>query len=515
MSLNMIPFPSQNAITTIFGLINIHLYDNFARFNNQSLGKFNNDFKTEILSYINYEQEKNKQHNTFNQIALSDFVYKWFNQFDPNESGDLVLNLIKHSKNNLVPWFNENLKQFCSNFTVTESQYRVQNLNINGTIITNSETIIPETQQTQSNLNSVQNPINNSSSSTVNNLQALINTNNSSDSILVSKADLREILNEFSNNQFKTLDSFFTKSISSTTKEEHFNELKSLTETLISFSNAKSINEAHSSANIFPKSVQRDRFPTAFYNKDPKFVNDFEKLILSFQNEIMKFINNHQSNTISETEKLIQEKLSFIEMYDNSIKDKYLILKDELTKRLKPSLEIGMEKLNKLIVENNKPSKTKSKNRSKSNSKPGSRSTSPIIINDNSTLNKSNSSSTNNNFNRRKSNKNSDSNKTIVNNLNKMKNNVHFPQKNVDSNFNNNLVLNKISSFDTPHIRKYNNNKSVAMNTLNNNLYNSNNNLHSNKYRNPNQTSSYNFRSFNNNQFNQNGHFSNQFQQQQ
>ena len=156
------------------------------------------------------------------------------------------------------------------------------------------------------------------------------------------------------------------------------------------------------------------RLNTIFELVNLSFQNEILFEILSFQNEIMKFINNHQSNTISETEKLIQEKLSFIEMYDNSIKDKYLILKDELTKRLKPSLEIGMEKLNKLIVENNKPSKTKSKNRSKSNSKPGSRSTSPIIINDNSTLNKSNSSSTNNNFNRRKSNKNSDSNKNMV-----------------------------------------------------------------------------------------------------
>jgi hypothetical protein len=465
--MSLIPFPSQNAITTIFGVINTHLYDNFQRLNNQSLGKFNNDFQTEVLNYINHEQERNNLHSKFNLVSLSDFVYKLFNQFDPNESGDLQLNLIRHAKNHLVPWFNENLKDFCTNFTVSIQNTRLPNSN---SIIPNSVTTINETQQVDPNL--VQNNSETaSSSSSISNIQSLLTTNNNSDSVLVSKADLRELLSEFTNNNNKYLDNFFSKSISTSTKEQHFNELKNLTQTLVHFSNAKSINEAHTSAKVFPKCISKENFPTGLYNDDPQFRYEFEELILSFQNQLMSFTNKHQSKIITETESLIQEKLKFIEIYDNSIKSKYSILKDEVVKKLKPSLEIGMEKVNKIILNINKSPKPKTKKKSNPNSKVGSRSTSPIIINDNNKLNKSNSSNKNNNQNRQKTN--------VQHATTSKPNNVRFTPKTNESNNN----RNQISTFDTPYIRQYNKpNNPNLFSYSNRNNNNNNNNLNNNQY---------------------------------
>ncbi len=515
--------PSDTSITTLFGLLNQHLYDNFARCNQQHLSKFNQEFKNEFIKFLNINADEGCV-QTFTTETLPKFLFKLFNTKDPYLIGDFAINIIRHAKSKNILWFDNNLKDFCKNFTLTihhqqnihqQQQQPTDSQSLNN----NSTTIITNTIS-----NDTHNDTTTQSTTTVTNDSSnqpdtmLFNNLLPNDQITLSKTELLALLNDFNKTQSIQLNNFFNKSITTEIREQHFNDLKSLTDVLVHFSNAKSINEAHTKNNVFPKSLHLDRFPFPFYNNDPKYVHDYNKLIESFQKEIMNFILIHQTKTILETEDLIKSKLDFIESYDSNIKIKYSILKDEIVKSKSEILQNGFEKINKLIANkdnlSNSSSKPKfkhkkSKQNTKSTSKPSSRTqsvsrpSSPSIKQQQQQKN-FNTSVANPNS---KLNKQQNTTDTNTKHFYSHNNRVRFPTNNY-SNFNQTQSLdnsNISSTYVTPNTRQYRTKSPNLNNTtipINHNV-NANNSTHKHHYNlRQNTSNNYNNRSYPNGNIN-------------
>ena len=459
---------SNNSIMTLFGLLNTHLYDNFSRFNLQHLTKFNQEFKSEYLSFLNKDSET--QFTTFNLEALSSFLFKLFTTRDPYSIGDFAINIITHAKSNSITWFDKNLIDFCSSFTLTQQNQPLTQQNQPLTQQNHPQQQNQPQNSTTPNTNTSTIATNAVDSST---LSSLTESSSINDTITLSKSDLLNLLAEFNKGQAIQLDNFFSKSITREIREQHFSDLKSLTETLVQFSNSKSINEAHTKNDVFPKSLNRDRFPAPFYKNDPQFVFDFNKLILSFQEEIMKFILIHQTKTILETEDLIKSKIDFIEAYDNNIKTKYSVLKDEIIKLHSEPLKISFEKINKLISKKGSQTVSFSNNVSSNSSKKSK---------NNKKTKKSNNNSLNRTKNLTSSPSSSFSSKTKTfnnhpnNNVQNNKQNIHSRNQVCFQPISNSSFIRTsapekrdfVSTYVTPNTRQYRQNKSYSLSNSSN-----------------------------------------------
>jgi len=246
---------------------------------------------------------------------------------DPVSHGDFALVIIKHIKNNTVSWISDDLKQFCSSFTIAGSNQTDTS--------TTSQSI---SDSTSNSITRVANP--NLSNISVNSM----NSQDILEQINASFRNLQKDQNDQINNQ---LNAFLSLSLTRNVKEEHLKDLQILFDKLVFKQNMFTINKSYLDNDILPKSLLQ--FPEPRFKDDPLYIQGFNEIKKEFQIKILKFNSDYLKSKQDELEIEVKNKVEFIAKFDNKINDKLSILKAEAAKKHEKQLRASNEKIQNLI----------------------------------------------------------------------------------------------------------------------------------------------------------------------
>ena len=319
-------------IKDLFNYLSTHFHDEFNRMNATSFSTFIGHLDLSALIQIN----QNKALNLSSLSLFIEFIFEKFNFLECGENAIAFVEFVQKNKVKLTSpklnWISTNLTEFCCNSTtaITSSPLVLTSplQNINNTVIPSSSTQPRRTSNEQ-----ISEEATSVTTDSINNISSLLNS-------------MRNDINSEVINQIKF---YMLNSMSKSIKDEHYQELEQLLDRKTQYNNSLTVNKQYNTNNVIQPSINKARFPTPWMPDDPEFVDQFNKLITSFQVQIQQlnisFIENKLNKTIIE----INKKIEFINNVDTNATDKCKALETMLINKHKSSLIKSTEKVNRLI----------------------------------------------------------------------------------------------------------------------------------------------------------------------
>ena len=301
-------------ITNLFNCLSSHFIDNFARFNAAALTNMAKYLTP--TNYITFNDNK-----PFTIVNLSALILKIFTTNNPLHCGENALRFIDFVKsttdfNDGKTWISQELKLLC--------QVQIMTLGLDNTL---------NEQQNQ--------PI------TINDTLNQTITN-------PSQSEISQILKQFRSNLQSDFDdklkSYIQNSMSKSAKDEHYQELQSYIKRVTILDNSLTIHKMYKDNKVYQKSINSCLFPKPWKTEDPIYVNEFNKLILCFQQQIQDFNIRHIEEQLTEINISIDAKLEMIKSFDINALDKFKALRSQTINLLKHDQDKSVEKCNRLIT---------------------------------------------------------------------------------------------------------------------------------------------------------------------
>lgn len=143
--------------------------------------------------------------------------------------------------------------------------------------------------------------------------------------------------------------------MSKSAKDEHYQELQSYIKRVTILENSLTVHKMYKDNKVYQKSINSCLFPKPWKTEDPIYVNEFNKLILCFQQQIQDFNIRHIEEQLNEINISIDAKLEMIKSFDINATDKFKALKNQTINQQKHDQEKSVEKCNRLITIANQP----------------------------------------------------------------------------------------------------------------------------------------------------------------
>lgn len=140
-------------------------------------------------------------------------------------------------------------------------------------------------------------------------------------------------------------------SLPKTAKDEHFQDLERMLNKKTVTINAITINQGYLSNKILQNNIKPNKFPQPYLSKDPRFVDEFNKLIQKFQFEIQTYIVEYLTKELETTNQAIKTKVKFINQIDTDATKKISCLETIVNNNNIADLTNSTEKLNRKIKE--------------------------------------------------------------------------------------------------------------------------------------------------------------------
>ncbi|CAF1087706.1 unnamed protein product [Brachionus calyciflorus] len=323
--------------------------------------------KNQEYSEINSELINLNDNEQISEKHIPKLLLKIFKTFDPQTLGHQAANIIfdikrlkkdiefmKYDVNNELLNHCEaiNLSQDhikCNQFINYQTNFinynsnNLLNTNLNDPLLHSTPNVIPDTQNNPILQNDLldQSSITNTLNQFLKEISAKIDfTTNERDQMLLQKMT-------------KMLSDHKKQTTPTEIKDKYYNELKINIEKYQKFENQKTINSSYLENNIFPKVLNDLNFPPPMYPDDVNFKEKFyNELIFSFKKQILNFNLIHISNELDKLDEKNKAIIDTLNEVDNDVFEKVEILKSKIKNRTDAELKNGIEKINRILSEN-------------------------------------------------------------------------------------------------------------------------------------------------------------------
>lgn len=330
------------SVKDLFNFISSHFTDDFTRLKTAS--SFNH-----FIAHYDLTDIRNKYNNNaeFKFANLSNVIESIFETTNPILCGESAISFIDFVKNkhaNIHPdnlkWISPDLLNLCLNTdTTTVSNNFVISATQNNPITAQSASTTTSLTTTDNSSNSVQDSVQTTSNDTLSNLSSFLGS-------------LRTDINTDITDQLKF---FMLNSLPKLAKDEHFQDLEKLLNKKSVTTNAITTNQGYLSHNVMQTNIKSNKFPQPYLSKDPRFVDDFNKLIHKFQVEIQTHIVEYLTKELETINQAINIKVKFITQIDTDATNKISALESLVNNNNKADLINSTEKLNRKIKEKEEP----------------------------------------------------------------------------------------------------------------------------------------------------------------